>query len=108
MELRGAELVVRAIICSDMTLDDELASGAGVEAYVSEIWPSLMTSPFPDTAFFDESGSALTVKTVLDMIRSGLICDRGDTLANFAWEPRGTHVEAGWQGAAGRISGPVG
>jgi hypothetical protein len=98
IEIRQGELVIRGIICSDLSIGNDLGKGGGGEAFASEIWPILMMPYQFDTNFTEDNGHTVQVGTIFDLFKNDFVIDRGDTIKNFRWEIREENIHAAWFG----------
>lgn len=108
LELRGSEPVIRGVICSDMSIGEDLATGGGGEAWASEIWPILMMPYRFGLEFYEEGDEQIKIETILDLLREGLIIDRGDTTNNFVWSTGPGVARASWRGFPDVLEAPLG
>jgi len=80
IDLSGDTPVVRGSVGGDVGEEDDGRPGSGAHAFVSLLWPAMITKMRATELTFvrpDQPPLVLTDATLLDLVRSGIVDDRG-------------------------------
>jgi len=80
IDLSGDAPVVRGIVGGDVGEEEDWRPGSGAHAFVSLLWPAMITKMRATEFTFvrpDQPPLVLTDATLLDLVRSGIVDDRG-------------------------------
>jgi hypothetical protein len=96
IELRDSLPVVRGLVGGDLSAGEDHAIGSGLRAFASILWPALAT-PIGVNVCFDTDPTLKVVGNLLDMVRFGLIDDRGNALAHLRLLDAAPQIIARWE-----------
>jgi hypothetical protein len=86
LDLSGDEPTVRGIVGGDMSIDPiDQKKGSAIQAFCSEIWPGIgLETPMSISVKGSEPQNFTMIK---DLIKAGIIDDRGDSLKHYEQTP---------------------